>query len=156
MIFAIHNHLREHIIHILAKAPNLTESEIATRLTGQELGATTQGIYRALRELEEDGVLVKERQQYSLVLAWILDIKSLANTMESVYFSPTYFRNMLPQSTEEKRVWHFSNLLRMQDFRSQLLIALAEISTSKIGLQYSPYAWYELAQAEKEAQFIKT
>lgn len=153
MLAGIHNHLSEKIINILARTPSLSEAMIEQALKETGVSATTQGIYQCLRTLQRDGVAVKENHEYSLRLAWIMEMSAMVKDMERVYLNTSYSEHILPQSESEKMVWHFSNLMTMCDFWSQILIAMAEVSRTKIALNYSPHVWFDVVVADKEDQF---
>ena len=156
MLLGAHTQLEDHLLVIFAKKGALTVHEITQHLKKRERTATIQGIYRVLRKLQRNGVVIKEKQRFSLRIPWVLDLAELVTDMENTYLTDRYLGQLLPNDKQPKRSWRFTQLAKLNDFWSQILLAMAKMSQTKISLDYSPHTWYELLQMSQEHQFIKT
>ncbi|PIZ95298.1 MAG: hypothetical protein COX81_01195 [Candidatus Magasanikbacteria bacterium CG_4_10_14_0_2_um_filter_37_12] len=153
MLLGSKQDIQEHIVFLLSNCSRLSAKKIQKKLDTSKVKATVQGIYRALRCLQEDGVITKEKQAYSLRTPWILDLAKLLDTMENTYLDQDYHDLLLPNQKKEKRVWYFTNMLQMNNFWSQLLIIMANKSKTGIALSYCPHTWFENLQINQESQY---
>ncbi len=155
MLASAYKNLEDSIIEVLTVKKELSEKEIQEYLFKKGYAPTVQGIYRVLRKLQKDGALVKHKKYFSLRLAWLLELSELVAKMEDTYLQESYLQQFLP--LQEKQItWGFTDLFKMSSFWSQLLIAMAKKSTSKIAFNYSPHLWYVPLQAEQEEQFLNS
>ncbi len=143
---------RQEIIYCLAQKGKQKVTEIQRALEKKGIAVTIQGIYRALRELQKDGAAIRERHTFSLRISWILDLAYLVDEMETTYLHQDYLTQLLPTGAGQ-RVWYFTDLLKMNDFWSQLLIAMATTHQKAISLNFVPHRWFELMQRNQESQF---
>jgi len=156
MLLSNQQQLEDLIVLLLAKKERRSALQIQQALKKKyDVCATIQGIYRVLRSLQKTGVVVKEKQLYSLNMSWVLTMGDLANQMEQVYFQEHHLYQLLPDPMQKKRKWHFRTLYKAADFWGQLLVAMAYAAPSpRIALNYSPHIWYELLVTRKEQQFV--
>ena len=148
--------LEDYIIKILAKDPFKTAKELAYQIQLEsEKNYSIQGLYKELKQLQDEGVLFKLRNKYSLRLPWVLDYISFADLLAKTYVERPQLTTLLPE-IGKKEIWHFSNLLKMNDFWSHLLLILIEKSADKRLLGYNPHPWFHLVQTDKEEQYIKS
>lgn len=153
MLLGVKKNLEDHIIVCLSRGGNQTVKQIGQWLVKKHaIHVTEQGIYRVLRKLHDDGIVVKEKNLFSLRIPWLLDLSALVDRMQETYLQESYLREILPEEGE-RYSWYFTDLTKMNSFWSQLLLAMAKKSDSSIALNYSPHLWYELTQQEQEAQF---
>lgn len=147
--------LSHFIVKALAQEPSLDVSELNKYIVAESgKNYSIQGLYKELKNLQQEGVLFKLGNKYSLRLPWVLDFVSLADSLSRVYVERPQFSNILPE-IGKKEIWHFSNLLKMNDFWSHLLLILLKQSKNKILLGWNPHPWFHLVQTEKEEQYIK-
>lgn len=147
--------LEDLIIMSLALKGEQTVKQILDSLTEEGLSFTEQGVYRVLRKLQAESIVVKEKKTYSLRIAWILDMGVLVEQMQETYLHDAYLSDLLPEEDGEKRTWQFNNVIKMHDFWTQLNIALAKQSKTGIAMNYSPHLWYEFVQKDHERQFYR-
>lgn len=155
MLVSANKNLEDSIIEILTVKKELSEKDIQEHLLKKGSAPTIQGIYRVLRKLQKEGVLVKHKKFFSLRLAWLLELSGLVEKMEGTYLKESYLSQFLP-APGTQLTWNFTDLFKMNSFWSQLLLALAKKSTSKVAFNYSPHLWYVLLQEEQEEQFMNT
>lgn len=152
MILRANENLEDLIVKILAQYPDISASEIFKNIDTTNKTYSLQGIYKELKKLQNEGVVVKYKQTFSLRLPWVLEFVSLADTVEYQYIRR--ISNQIPDY-KDKQIWHFTNLLRLNDFWSQILLQLIQQSKTRTVLAWNPHPWFHLAQKEQEAQFIK-
>ncbi len=155
MILALQNKLEDAILEIFASHKNLTVKDLVILLKKMAKPSTEQGIYRVLRKLQKDGIIIKFKNQYNIRIPWLLEVSALMEKMEYTYLGGDYFKELVPKG-KEKYTWKFSNIFKMCNFWSEILIAVAKNSKNKIALNYSPHLWYVLIQREQENQFVNS
>ncbi len=155
MILQTKENLEDYIVKVLAEAPNLSVAEISRKIIQGGRKYTPQAIYKELKKLQDGGVVVKSKQVYSLRLPWALELASLSDKISASYLKSPLLTEILPD-VNKKEIWHFDNLLRLNDFWSQILLILIQQSKKKILLGYNPHPWFHLIQTKQEEQYIKS
>ena len=145
--------LQDKVIFVLAQKGRLSTLDIRRELTKQNTPATLQGIYRVLRVLNNTGVILKEKQVYSLRISWILGLTSFVSQMQNHYLQSDYLDQLLPRQKEQKIVWYFNDLSKTHDFWSQIMLAMAHQSKKHVYLNSATYLWRELIHKKQEKQF---
>lgn len=156
MLLGANNDLENIIIQHLAREGNKTVEEILVLLKKDNFNTTIQGIYRALRKLQKEGVVIKNKKEYALRIPWLLDMNFLLEQAETNFLQSNYIKNLIPFKEKEKKIWYFNNFYKMNNFWSQVLLAMAEISKNKIFLDFNPHTWFHLIQPHQEYQFLKS
>jgi hypothetical protein len=77
-----------------------------------------------------------------------------AASMTSAYVERPQLPALLPDENK-KEIWHFTDLLKMNDFWSHILLILVQQSKNKVLLGYNPHPWFHLAQTKQEKQYIQ-
>ncbi len=156
MLLHAQENLEDFIVKALAIKPALS-ADALQKLVHQAAGKrfSIQGIYQKLRKLQRGGVVVKAKQSYSLRLPWILDVISFSDSLSLTYFKNQGDLSLLPH-TGKKVSWKFTNLLRLNDFWSQILLLLFKHSKTKKLLGSHAHPWYHFAQPKQEEQYIKS
>lgn len=156
MILAAHHKLEDLILEVFAFHTNLSVKQVIILLRRKGQNVTEQGVYRVLRKLQKDGIIVKNKNFYNIRLAWLVELSDLIKQMEKTYLHEKSLEQFLPQE-QEKYTWHFSDLYKMNNFWSQILIVLSKHSHKKLGLSYSPHLWYVLGgNINQENQFTES
>ncbi|MDD5068032.1 MAG: hypothetical protein PHS53_01030 [Candidatus Pacebacteria bacterium] len=148
--------LAETILEALSTEQFLNASQIHKKVV--EVGGrkyTIQGLYKELKKLQEEGMLFKLETRYSLRLPWVLNFLSLADTLSSTYIERPRSPLVLPE-INKKEIWHFTDLLKMNDFWSHLLLMIIQQSKKKILLGWNPHPWFHLVQTKQEKQYIES
>lgn len=146
--------LEDKIVKALATQSTLTTIQIQQKLETTGTLATLQGIYRILSKLIECGVVIKDKQSFSLRIPWIFDLAHMVNQMEETYLHEKYIWSILPKSQSQRRVWHFSDLQKANNFWSQLLLTMAYHEQQHIYLHCSAHLWMNLLHRTQEEQFL--
>src|SRR3989338_7602086 len=152
MLFQTKERLSEHIVKILANQYAISAQRIHILLK-KTRNCSIQAVYKELRNLQEWGVVVKTKKQYNLRIPWAIEFVSFANRIKRQYLESSQLIAILPEYNK-KEIWHFSNLLRLNDFWSQLLLLLIQQSKEKILYGWNPHLWFHLVQTKQEKQYI--
>lgn len=155
MILQGQQNLEERIVTFLAKKANSTVEDIHRKIAKESRSYSFPAIYKELGKLEFQGVVVKEKKRYSLRLPWVLDFLSLADSANHSYLQSPTLASVFPKEGE-KKIWHFSDLLRLNNFWAQTILVLLNRSSSKILYTWMPHSWFNLAYQEQETQYLKS
>lgn len=147
----------ENVLLITLSDPRIaTVPAILVELKKQSINPSVQGVYRALRKLQSEGVVVKDGENYTIRIAWVLDMGMFIKNVEDKYLQSQYFKNLINIPNKEKVTWNFTSIFKLNDFWSQLAGAVVEASSEKILFNYHPHPWFYLIQTFQEYQYIKT
>lgn len=152
MLFHTQETLSEHMVKILGDQHAISAQRIHALLK-KTRKCSIQAVYKELRNLQEGGVAVKIKKRYSLRIPWAIAFVSFAKKIERQYLESSQLIAILPEHNQ-KAIWHFSHLLRLNDFWSQLLLLLIQQSKEKILCGWNPHTWFHLAQTKQEKQYI--
>lgn len=147
--------LAQHLIKTLAHQQFTDVQNLRGKITeasGKKY--SLQGFYKELKKLQDRGVVFKLGNKYSLRLPWVLDSLALAQVLEKNYVERPQLITILPD-INKKEIWHFTDLLKMNDFWSHILLILIQQSKNKILLGWNPHPWFHLVQTKQEEQYIK-
>lgn len=148
------NRLENHVIDFLTEHGACSAKSLFQAIQSSYGPCTIQGLYRVLRQLQSQEVVVKQKKQYCLAIPWLMGISRLTDEMEETYLRHTYLSQLLPKA-KSRHVWTFSNLLKMNSFWSHLLLVMAKDSNNAVALHYSPHAWYLILHRDQSMQFSK-
>jgi hypothetical protein len=137
MLFQTYETLSEHIVEILGNQHAISVRKMHSLLLRTQK-CSIQAIYKELRKLQEGGVAVKIKKFYSLRIPWVIEFTSFADRIKRRYLESSQLAATLPEYNK-KEIWHFSNLLRLNDFWSQLLLLLIRQSKGKILYGWNPH-----------------
>ena len=108
--------LSQYIIQSLSSQQFIEVSQLLNKVAGASgKNYSIQGLYKELKKLQEEGVLFKLGNQYSLRLPWVFDFISLADSISATYIERPQLPLILPE-INKKEIWHFTDLLKMNDF----------------------------------------
>ncbi len=141
--------LDELIVELLADKPSLQAANIQDQLLTDGKEFTIQAIYKALRLLENGGVVVKHKKKYALRLSWVTDIENLAKDASANYTKRAVIS--LPKK-QQKVIWHYNSLLTLNNFWSQILLLLINKSETHTLLTWMPHSG-AVAQLSKILNF---
>lgn len=155
MILQVYKNLEDYIVEILAESADVDAVKIKEKLFQFGKKYTIQAVYKTLNKLIDGGVVVKVGKFYSLRIPWVLEFVNLTDLIRSTYLESPLVKGILPDNNK-KEIWHFDNLLRLNDFWSQILLILIQQSKKKVLLGYNPHPWFHLIQTKQEEQYIKS
>jgi hypothetical protein len=144
--------LREKILHILAASPLQTAPELLRRLGGRGALVTKQGLYKELRVLLRDSVVIKYQRAYTLSLPWILNFSQFSDRMFDTYLGQSTLSAFLPEGKVKAR-WTFRNLAMLNDFWVELIFCALKESPRQIFFNWLPHPWFILLQSMRSQTF---
>jgi hypothetical protein len=151
MIGTTKQDLSDRIIQRLSYSPRQQMPDLARGIERY----TPQAWYKALRQLRQQGVVVRERGGYfSLSNAWISEMAWLTHRLQSVYVHPpSKNKPLLPIRSGERVVYRFNDALSMNAFWAHLLLKAAAEQPGKTMYAYNPHYWWYLAHGPVEQQY---
>ncbi len=153
MIFQSKESLENTIVLYLTDHPSKSAHEIYEYINSKEKKYSLQGVYKELKKLDTLGVIIKIEKRFSLRLPWVLELTSLADKVSEKYLNPK-FSSLLPDENQ-KEIWHFDNLFKLNHLWTQILLTLVEQSKEKVILGWNPHTWFHLAETKEEERYIK-
>ncbi len=154
MIGGISPKIEDLVVMALSEKGRLSAGDITEHIIANGPKWSPQAIYRVLRKLTKEGVLTKERHSFSVSMAWLMHIKTITETLKSTYFTEEYLKDILPPPGS-KHTWHFPDIHRLQSFRSQILMAMAQTSTKQPFLSFQPHQWDLILHQEHLFAFLE-
>jgi hypothetical protein len=146
--------LDELLINLLADCPSLSAPELWKKTANRPRSYTIQAIYQELRKLQRQGVILKVGNKYSLKLAWVLEMISLADRMYDTHVEAAPLPQVLPEPNSSVS-WRFSDVHRMDAAWTHLGLGLSRHSPDRSCFLWAPYAWFHLAHHADEEQFLR-
>lgn len=159
MVFGTPQSLDNSVIKILATEGNSTAEDMLSTLRRDGHALTIQGMYRVLRRLQDGGVVIKEKMTYTLHLPWIIELTQFVERTEQVYFNEQYLAQLLPTTIGERRIWRFTNLFKIVDIWTHVLLATAKAPTfgpRPTALTITPHLWFAFSHTAHWLQFKKS
>lgn len=153
MLFQPRHSLEERIIVYLSRHPFQTAVEIRKGVANGSKLYSIQAIFKELKKLHQQGILIHERPRYAVSLTWASELSGLTRTIELTALSPNYVRRCLPQE-EGKQSWKFSDLFRLKNFWSQLVVMLIKQHPGEPVLSWNPHPLFYLAYSKHESQLM--
>lgn len=154
MLFEERQNLEESIVRLLSVRPGLSAGEIMRISSQLDRPFCTAAVYKELAKLLERGVLVKIKRRYSLSLTWTLDVLSFSQRLSENYLKNPRATFVLPEPGREVCL-KFTNLLRVNDFSSHIILLLVALSEDKRVFSWNPHPWFYLVQTSQESGYIR-
>ena len=136
------------LVELMAKRPSATAATLLDQLQGSGHSYSIQAIYKELRKLQSQGVVLKRNGEYSLHLSWILNLLSLADKMFDTQTGPGATASVLPAEGEKKN-YRFGKLSHVDDFWIHALLVILQNSTARTLYQWLPHPWFHLINSHK-------
>jgi hypothetical protein len=152
MLFQTRPRVEELLVEFLAAQPGAGAAELQQKLARRGRRCSFQAVYKALAKLERAGVAVKVGREYGLKFSWAQELLALAERVRRTHFEPALSRALLPPRGES-RVWHFTSLLKMDDYWAHLVLRLFHLTRAKVMYEWIPHPWFEMVHPGKEDQF---
>ena len=149
MIFSSHRKLADLLVLQLAAQPNQRVQELQVSVARAGRSFSPAAVYKELAALKTHGVVVKQRDRFSLSFSWIAEVQQFVEKAQQRYRAPDYLASFLPQAVG-RQVWHFSSLMAADDYWNQLLLALVAESSEPRVFSWVPHPWFVLIHTAKE------
>jgi len=147
MLLASKQNLEELIVRELAKKSSSSVKELK-----ENLNFSIPALYKELKKLQEQGVLIKTKDKYSLSLSWILNLVELSDSIYDTYIDSASTSQILPEEGESKS-FNFTSLSKVDDFWIHAMLAMLQNSDSKRLFQWVPHPWFYLINSHKSFPF---
>lgn len=155
MLVGIEPTLGDRIVTLIAVHGPQEAAQLQYAMGGQGHRYTVQAIYYELRKLIRHGVLVKQKSNFAIRVAWALELATLNDRIRDTCFSASAGAALLP-GKNCKVTWHFSNLLRLDDFWVECMQRAFDDSEGKVLYNWAPRPWFYFGQAKKLDQFYRS
>lgn len=144
--------LRSSLMNLFAQRAAWTAEQFLAELPRIYKKVSKQALYKELRQLEEDGMVVRASRSYTLRLAWVLELSAFANTLQNLLLEQDGIVAgfELKEGIEE---WEFSDLHRADLFWTQLILALLKHNPSRKIYSWIPHPWFHIVHADREKEF---
>lgn len=149
MLLQIDEDLEEKIVRILSAQSPATAQELQRLLSKEGQKYSLQGIYKELRKLQREGVILKVRERYQPTLSWMYSVVDLSRSLQSNYLVRQYSGEILPQSGENRR-WVLTDFLRLDDLWLHLIMCFFQQAREPVMYEWLPHPWFLIFGAEKE------
>ena len=155
MFLATHQSLEERVIELLRKGPvRITDLILAVKKQRQL--TTKQGIYRVLRLLKKEEVVLIYQKQASLNIRWLNKLNEFSDLSTYYYQSSMGVGHFANLKDGEKIKYTFGSLSFTDAFWNHVLYILLKIvPLSENFFAYNPHAWFFLARQEEEKSLMK-
>lgn len=144
------------IISLLAEEYPLTAKQITSKLKNNfYVSVTFQGVYKALNQLIENEVLIKDGKNIQINKNWITDAKSFIDLLQKRYFEDRTAKSKSAIG-EDIQVYYFDNLISLDKFWNKILENWFKNTVDQYLTQQSGHTWYVLGQLEEETAILHT
>lgn len=137
---------------MLGLEPGLSANQVCQRLKGTY---SHQAIYKELKKLMSQGIVVRRSKRYYLQASWIMNMHELTTTIYSRFLDKPQIDELLPEYGLTYR-WSFRSLMDADNFWGHLLVVLLKHCKSRALFEFISHPWYELIHHHKENLFRDT
>ncbi len=137
---------------------NLTKLTNAIKKKFQA-SVTFQGVRKAVNQLVENGVIIKNAREYDLSRDWILELRNFVEKLQESHFTERTGIKDIQAIGDDIKVYTFDNLIDLDKFWDKLVAKWFEDDkdnkTEKCYTQLSGHAWYVLGQLGEETEIME-
>lgn len=135
----------------------LLNSELIKSIQRLRPGTTKQGVYRILKKLAKDEVIIMHNKSSALNLNWIFETQEFLALAQFNYSKQSNNSlNFLTLKEKNKIVYYFTSLLELDAFWNQVLYILNEtIPNNEPLFAYNPHQWFFYSRNKNEQNLIK-
>ncbi len=156
MLMTPHQTFDELIIQELSRSPHLSLENLIRSINPklkQEI--TLQAWYKALRRLQNQGVIIKQAKRYTLNVSWLVQVLKWTHTLRRTYIDQVKEKVIqLPTREKQKIRFRFPDLLALNSFWAHILVHIGSLSSGgKVVYAYNPHFWFYLAHGAVERQY---
>ena len=131
--------VKDLIIQLLGEEWPLTARQIHLKIRRQTPASITyQGVHKAVRQLEEAGVLTRKDNKYTVNLEWLKSIHAFSELVQKKYLS-----NVSGESSPEKMSFVFDTISEADDFLLDVLLSFDIPTGTPIYLSWN-HLWIPL------------
>jgi hypothetical protein len=148
MLFSLHENLDDRLVRLIALKPGIAAIELAQHISGPKK-QNIHAVYKQLRKLVRIGVVVKQSKKHFLRAHWINNFRDFESRVSRTYGHGLCNTDLLPSVGKEYRL-SFSNMYLLNDYSSNLLLAMCQVCDSDTSYAWHPHSWFWLLQPDKE------
>jgi len=146
------------VISLLIDEYPLSAKQITNKIKSKfSVSVTFQGVYKAINQLIDNGVLIKDGKNIQISKDWITNAKSFIDSLQRKYFEET---KAISKSAigEDIQVYYFDNLITLDKFWNRILEVWFKDPNLKDEYltQQSGHTWYVLGQLEEETAILNS
>jgi hypothetical protein len=123
-----------------------------------QASVTFQGVRKAVNQLAENGVILKEGKEYSLSKEWVLKLRDFVEKLQESYFTESTGIREIQAIGEDIKVYTFDNLIDLDKFWNKVIGKWFEDDPNsthdRLYVQQSGHTWYVLGQLEEETSIL--
>ncbi len=146
--------LKEKIVHIVAGDVGLSAGKIMSALSRKGHLFSKPALYKELRALLEDSVLIKAHQKYYLSVDWTVKLQQFNDQVKSQMGHPQMFEDIYLQG-RTKRTWRLSSLVSAKHLWSKLVGEALSQSENKLSLSWNPCPWFYYSQPHHQSALMQ-
>ncbi len=143
--------LRQRILDILAQGP-IEGPDLLARVS-KELPMTKQGLYKALRELLRDEIILKEGRLFSFSKTWLTRLNDFKEKSEQNLGLRLPFPETMAKG---RKVIHFNSAEALDIYWSHMFLTLSEQYPGKSLFFFNHHSFYSLERPDAERYLIET
>lgn len=156
MLFSFPKSIEDIIIESIKNGPIRT-TDLINRIKKIKQKTTKQGVYRVLRLLAKEEIIVIHKKMISLNIRWLNKINNFSTLAQYYYVKDkSVVGNFLNLQEEEKIKYTFNSLALTDAFWNHAIYLLLQIIPAQENwLAYNPHAWFFLARPDEEKAIMK-
>lgn len=124
-----------------------------------QASVTFQGVRKAVNQLAENGVIIKNGKEYDISKDWILELRDFVEKLQESHFTKRTGIKDIQAIGEDLKVYTFDNLIDLDKFWDKLVATWFDNDTEnkfeKQYVQLSGHAWYVLGQLGEETAILE-
>jgi hypothetical protein len=148
--------IRDYIVAVLVSGPQTTALVLSKIQKNQKI--TKQAFYTALRQLQQEEVVIKYKETISLDTTWILKLQENIFAMERSYIAGNQsgLLHFLALNDGESATYQFQSIAQLDQFWGNIQnLALMHTVESEALFVYDPHYWFFLARNNTETELLK-
>ncbi len=153
MLFAQQS-LQTQIIQELKEGPRLL-TELVEDLKQKRKGTSKQGVYKAIKSLQNSEVLLVHDHKASLNLQWLTQLCLFSELANRQYLTPQAAGHLANLRQNESLIYKFNNPKNADSFWNHALYTLIAATKETDDLFcYNPHSWFWLVRRHEEANLV--
>ncbi|MEK7150519.1 MAG: hypothetical protein AAB736_02835 [Patescibacteria group bacterium] len=148
------NTLKEKVVYAVARKSRNTNELISHFFKAE--GVTKQAVYKALRSLLREEIVIKQRKQVVINSAWLSQMKQLVATGERTIGADKEKTIFGPLSFKRKITLRFKNTESLDIYSGHLLLTLADHFKDKPFFFFNHHEWFIYDRPLSETYLYET
>lgn len=142
------------IVDIVAKEPGIPVSRLHERLAKNGQAVTLQHLYRTVRKLGDEQMLLKTKGGLRVNLLWLTYLEYFAEKTKRTLLEDAAER-VVPLKQRQRVTFKVDTLHEVQTLWNHLLIQLYRASPQKYLFKYYSHAWWQLGKHTLDTGFYR-